>query len=305
MHWVDHPPDHWAEMRSRVELQVYPDADLPSLSRLSSCPRPALSRATRTSLRSAVTYIYINRWTRLRRLTPSSWAAPVVALRTQPVVSVHTAISGCSRSPESIKPARMMLCSPVTAGASNAGTPDAQESPRPRRSPGNGGRRNASSAWRPSPPSRHTSGRVAIRPAGERRCLPRTSRQGRQRYQGWCGIRGVRPLVALPHQPHLAALRAAQGHEVRATGRNDCGRGGAFGAPFDAARRLRTGKLDHGEVEEWHKPGCFATVGVDAITNGNRHLACRRNLCMKMGASPRRSFAPSHPRRGLGSCPGK
>ena len=50
-------------------------------SSVSSCPRPARSRARRTCARSAVTYSCINRCTRPRRPTPSSCAAPVVASR--------------------------------------------------------------------------------------------------------------------------------------------------------------------------------------------------------------------------------
>ncbi len=69
--------------------------------------------------------------------------------------------------------------------------------------------------------------------------------QGRGALRGVLG--GPDPLPALSHHPDFPALRTAQGGEMLGEGRDGCRGGRTFGAPSDAARRLRTGKLDHGE----------------------------------------------------------
>jgi len=84
-----------------------------------------------------------------------------------PEVSVHTAMWG--------GPWTSFW---VTGWTSDGGTPVAREWPTPRRSPGNGGRRNAPSAWPPSQPLRRTSGTAVARRAGVRVPLTRYHRDG-------------------------------------------------------------------------------------------------------------------------------
>jgi len=88
--------------------------------------------------------------------------------------------------------------------------------------------------------------------------------------QGRGGVRGVLggpdPLPALSRHPHFPALRTAQGDEMLGEGRDGCRGGRTFGAPFDAARRLRPGKLNHWERDNdtssavWQSSGWIATL---------------------------------------------
>ena len=120
-----------------------------------------------------------------------------------PEVSVHTAMWG--------GPWTSFW---VTGWTSDGGTPVAREWPTPRRSPGNGGRRNAPSAWPPSQPLRRTSGTAVARRAGVRVPLTRYHRDGCKAVGACEGCSVGRPHCrrsrAIQTSPHCVQRREAK-----------------------------------------------------------------------------------------------